>query len=238
MLILFDIDATLLTTTRAGVHAMGRAGRRLFGGSFDESRVEYSGRLDPLIIADLLTTHERPAGPEDIGRFRDAYREHLAVLLETPGIAAPCPGVVALLDELATAVPHATLGLLTGNFPETGELKLRAAGIDPDRFPIRAWGSDSPHDPPARDHLPPVAMERFRAHTGEAIEPGRVTIIGDTPHDVACAHAHGCRCLAVATGLFTSEQLDAAGADRTFETLEDLGSVMGWLLEREAAGER
>ncbi len=228
MLILFDIDATLLTTTRAGIHAMGHAGRELFGTSFDEHAVEYSGRLDPLIIHDLLTVHAKPTGPEAIGVFREAYRRHLEGLLADRSLARPCPGIDALLDALAHRT-EITLGLLTGNFPETGEIKLRAAGIDPARFAIAAWGSDSPHDPPARDHLPPVAMARYGVLGRRPIEPDSVVIIGDTPHDVACARAHGVRSLAVATGMFSVEQLVAAGADWAVPTVENTEEIVRWL---------
>ncbi len=230
MLILFDIDATLLTTTRAGIKAMGFAGRELYGPSFDEHAVEYSGRLDPLIIRDLLTIHGYPVNADAIQGFRDGYRRHLGALLEDRSLARPCPGVMDLLGALPKT-PGVTLGLLTGNFPETGGMKLRAAGIDPDWFPITAWGNESPHHPPARDHLPPVALARFAARTGQAIDPRRVVIIGDTPHDVSCARAHGLRSLAVATGMFTVDQLAASGADRAVETLVDTRGVIAWLLD-------
>lgn len=235
MLILFDIDATLLTTGGAGITAMGHAGRDLFGGHFNERSVEYAGRLDPLIIADLLAAHALEPTSDAMARFRAAYHAHLGVLLSASGVAEPCPGVIDLLDALAGA-EGVTLGLLTGNFPETGALKLRAGGIDPDRFAVSAWGCDSPLDPPAREHLPPVAMERYRVLHEREIAGDRVTIIGDTPHDVSCGKAHGCRVLAVATGMFPVEALDAAGADRAVRTLEDTAEIARWLLSSEGWG--
>ena len=227
-LILFDIDATLLTTSRAGIRAMGLAGRSLFGDGFDEHAVDYAGRLDPLIIADLLDAHGRDGGPGVVDEFRAAYGRFLGELLAEPGIAGSCPGVPALLGALAAT--DAALGLLTGNFPETGRLKLSASGLDPDSFSVAVWGSDSPHDPPARDHLPPVAMARFEAAFGHAVEAERVTIIGDTVHDVACARAHGCRSLGVATGTYEEDALRDAGADLVASDLSDTEGVLSWLL--------
>ena len=229
MLILFDIDATLLTTGGAGIAAMGHAGRAMFGDHFDERRVEYAGRLDPLIIADLLTAHDIEPTPDAIDAFRAGSRAHLGDLLTDTGVARPCPGVIDLLDALS-GVPGVTLGLLTGNFPETGALKLRAGGIDPDRFAITAWGSDSPHLPPARDHLPPVAMGRYRERYMREIRGERVTIVGDTPHDVACGKAHACRVLGVGTGAFPASALLDAGADLAVDTLGDTDTISEWLL--------
>lgn len=235
MLILFDVDATLITTSRAGILAMGCAGRELYGPGFDESRVEYAGRLDPLIIADLLRAHGHGASEGEIEGFRAGYRAHLEVLLADRSKARPCPGVLGLLDALESAEPGPTLGLLTGNFPETGAIKLRASGVSPERFSIQVWGCDSPRTPPARDHLPLVAMDRYLAAFGRALAPGEVTIVGDTPHDIACARAHGCRSLGVATGQFSVEQLRAAGADLAVGDLSATASLAAWLLSCPAA---
>jgi FMN phosphatase YigB (HAD superfamily) len=95
MLVLFDVDATLITTARAGVHAMGRHGRATFGQNFDEHRVEYSGRIDPLIIRDLLLAHDIEPTADSIEAFRLGYKEHLTTLLNPsgePSPAQPCPG--------------------------------------------------------------------------------------------------------------------------------------------------
>ncbi len=234
MLILFDIDGTLLTTAGIGIEAMGLAGRRLFGDTFDEHTVEYAGRLDPLIINDLLLHHDLEATPQVVERFRRAYAEDLETLLTRPGIARPCPGVLELVGALET-MQGVVLGLLTGNYPETGARKMLASGLDPARFPIAAWGSDSPHCPPARDHLPPVAMERLFASTGRRVEGSEVVVIGDTMHDIACGRAHGCRTIGVATGRYGVEVLRDAGADLALETLSDTMLVVDWLLGRRAS---
>lgn len=231
MLILFDIDATLLTTRRAGIEAMQLCGRELFHPEFDAGRVDYAGRLDPLIVADLLTSHGHEPTPENLGRFREGYHRHLTGVLATAGRARPCPGVPALLEALGR-IEGLALGLLTGNFPETGRLKLRAAGIDPDQFTIFAWGCDSPHDPPSRDHLPPVALAQYSARFGREPGPPGATIIGDTPHDVACARAHGLRVLGVATGLFDAATLRGAGADLVVNDLSETDTIVDWLLAR------
>jgi phosphoglycolate phosphatase len=45
-------------------------------------------------------------------------------------------------------------------------------------------------------------------------------IIGDTPRDIACARADGLRCIAVATGPYSAEELD--GADVVLGSARDL----------------
>lgn len=233
MLVLFDIDGTILRTFGLGVRAMGQAGRELHGEHFDELLVEYAGRLDPLIINDLLVAHELDVNDDATHTFRLTYRKHLELILEdTP--AELCPGVNELIDALERT-EGVTLGLLTGNYPETGAVKLRSGGIDPERFIIQVWGEDSPHDPPARTHLPPVGIERYLESRQREIDPQDVVIIGDTPEDIACAASSGCRCIAVATGKFSTVELSAAGADLAVGDLSDTDAIVGWIMRSERA---
>lgn len=229
MLILFDIDATLITTCRSGVVAMEIAGRELFGPGFTAEKTAFAGRLDPLIIADLLRDNGKEVSVANLEAMRRGYRRHLEHRLEDRSLARPLPGVVPLLNALEER-GDAVLGLLTGNYQDTGEIKLRACGIDPKRFTIQVWGDHSPHIPPCRTHLPPIGMERYRAAHGP-LESDRVTIIGDTPHDVACAKAHGCRSLGVATGSFSFEDLQQAGASHVVSDLSQTAPIVEWLLD-------
>jgi phosphoglycolate phosphatase len=231
MLILMDIDATMIKTQGAGLKAMVQAGREVVGEGFSAEGVDFAGRLDPLIIADMLRGAGADPTPAIMGQVRARYAEALARHL-TPGAGTILPGVAALLADLSrrSLAGELALGVLTGNFEETGCLKLRACGIDPDQFQVRVWGDDSPHDPPARDHLPPVGFRRYESRFGRTIDPGQVTIVGDTPHDIACARAHGCRSLGVATGQFTTRALADSGADRAVETLADTHDIASWLM--------
>jgi phosphoglycolate phosphatase len=227
MLIFFDVDATLITTSRAGMAAMEAAGRELFGPAFTIDKTAFAGRLDPLIIADLLRDNGVEVTPKTAAAMREGYRKHLPALLASR-VCKTCPGVPELLDRVERS-GHARMGLLTGNYEDTGCVKLRACGIDPSRFELCVWGDDSPHDPPCRDHLPGVGLERHRSRYG-AIRPDRVVIIGDTPHDIACAKAHGCRSLGVATGINSVDELRESGADWAVPTLADTDSVFEWLI--------
>ena len=54
----------------------------------------------------------------------------------------------------------------------------------------------------------------------EMLNP-HVVIVGDTPHDVACAKAVGAVAVAGATGSFSVDQLQQTGADVVFQDLSD-----------------
>ena len=76
----------------------------------------------------------------------------------------------------------------------------------------------------------PKATAVVRACGGPAVAPSDVTVVGDTPLDVACAAASGARSVAVATGSFGVEALRAAGADLVVEDLSDTQAMLDALL--------
>ena len=106
-------------------------------------------------------------------------------------------------------------------------MKVEAAGLDLDLFPVAVWGDDGAH----RRELAVVAMEQYSAHTGQTIEPHDVLIIGDTVHDIDCAKANGCRSLAVATGVGSADELAALEPDLLVDDLSDTSSILAWMLK-------
>lgn len=230
MLLLFDIDLTLITTGGCGFRAMSTAGKELFGESFTSEGVSYAGRLDPLIIGEMFARSGVRDTPDHRRALRERYADKLRAALAESDQKRSLPGVADLLDRLhARAGDGFTLGLLTGNFEETGSLKLAACGVDVSRFAVRVWGDHSPHDPPSRDHLVPVAMGRYEALLRRSIPPDRVVVIGDTEHDVRCARVNGCRAVGVATGRTSAEELSRAGADLVLPDLARQPGIEAWL---------
>lgn len=229
-LLLFDIDATLITTAGLGVKAMLQTGRELFGDHFTADGLEFGGGLDPVLIRRMFHASSVEPTPERLAEFRRRYPGHLSSLLETAPVRKALPGVTTLLDSLRS-YDAAVLGLLTGNFEPTGLMKLEACGIPTSPFVIRVWGDDSPHDPPDRAHLPIVAMDRYRDRHAKAIDPADVIIIGDTPHDIRAARACGCRSIGVATGRHGVEELRACGAERAVPDLSATQDLLAWIFQ-------
>ena len=223
-LVLFDIDGTLLRTEGVGVAAMLRAFTALHGDrGFSFEGVEIAGALDGLLFARMMERHGLPADVFTHERFQRIYGEELARSL-TPDRVRRMPGTGALVAALRDA--GAAVGLLTGNYEHTAHTKIRIAGFDVADFPFGAFGADGP----SRRHLTPVAIGRAAAHHGRPFDAHRVTIIGDTPHDIDCAKAHGCRAIGVGTGPYAPERLEACGADLAVGDLSDVDVVSRWIL--------
>ena len=212
-LVLFDIDGTLLDTQDAGVVAYARAAKTVFGTPFSFENVPVHGRLDSENYADAVRRHLADTEPQEYeATFRNRYAAELEAIARDAGGFQPCIGIVECLEMLESR-PEVELGLLTGNWAETGRLKIRHAGIDPNRFRCNAFADDGDH----RNDLVPVARGAF--HDVHGALPNRILVIGDTPRDIECAHAGGAIAVGVATGIHSAEELRAAGADLAVEDL-------------------
>ncbi|MBO6513169.1 MAG: HAD hydrolase-like protein [Phycisphaerales bacterium] len=222
---------TLLETNHIGIDCLHDAGKALFNKDFTIEGISFGGCLDPVIIAAMLELNGVEPTADAVGAMRRGYHERLAAHAESRSIARSLPGSHELVDAVQMHDSSPTVGLLTGNYEETGTLKIRSAGFDPSVFVVNAWGDGSPHPEPLRSHLPPVAMENYQGLKGRSIDPESVVIIGDTIHDVSCAKDNGCRVLAVATGHAGFDELVDAGADRTVEDLTDTEGIMRWMMD-------
>jgi len=224
-LLLFDIDGTLLDSGGIGQHAMRTVGQETFEGKLDFKNVRFSGMLDPNIYQEAAQAGGLNDPQTHHQRFHDAYIEELTAELDRRSDESfILPGVIELLK--ATHAHDGTeMGLLTGNYAAAVPLKLRHAGIDIDRFAVTAFGNEAP----TRRELVGLAMHKYQAIHNTPAQARRVIVIGDTPRDIDCAKANGCRVLAVATGRFTAQQLREAGADTVVDDLADASVLMAML---------
>jgi phosphoglycolate phosphatase-like HAD superfamily hydrolase len=219
-LILFDIDGTLVLTGRAGVRAMTRALVDVFGIDDGFADISLAGRTDRYLLGLALAQHQKTPAAAELDRFRATYVRYLVeeVPKRGEGRKGIMPGITALLDTLERRA-DVFLGLLTGNFAEAARIKLEYFDLWR-YFRCGAYGDDA-HD---RNELVPVALSRARDIGADGFK--RVFIVGDTPHDIACAAAGNATSIAVATGGFDAGALRAAGADVVFEDLSDADAFL------------
>lgn len=217
-LFLFDIDGTLLASGGAGMRALEAACVELFG-TDNLAGIEIAGRTDSLIARQLYERHGQIATPENCARFFDCYLRHLTHFLPVTD-GKLLPGLVELLDILR-ARPDCVLALLTGNLVRGAELKLTHYGVW-DYLEFGAYADDH-HD---RNELGTFARTRAKEKHGVEFAEEDIFVLGDTPHDVACARAIGAKAVAIATGRHTREELAACQPDFLFDDLSDVRGVL------------
>jgi phosphoglycolate phosphatase-like HAD superfamily hydrolase len=224
-LVLFDIDGTLVLTGGAGVRAMTRACEEIVGSSDALNGIPVAGRTDWIILYDALRLMGRELDEELFGLLRDRYVMHLREEIKLPGrgVKAVMPGVHALLEELQRRA-DVFLGLLTGNFEAGARIKLEYFDLWR-YFRCGAFGDDAKE----RDALVPFAVARARECGVPDLSPTDIFVVGDTPHDISCARAVGATPVGVATGGFTTDQLQQSGADIVFRDLSDTAAFVALL---------
>jgi phosphoglycolate phosphatase len=221
-LLLFDIDGTLITSGGAGERALRLGFHERFGIDDDLKNVEIAGRTDSGIARAMLRTHALAETPENIAAFVDGYLSHLADQLSRAE-GRLLPGILPLLEALKPR-PDMVLALLTGNVERGAKLKLAHYGVWT-FFEFGAYADDH-HD---RNALGPFAQRRAFERHGIEFPPERIFVLGDTPHDIACARAIGAKAIAVATGKFKRAELAAHHPDFVFDDLSDLDAVLAAL---------
>ena len=252
LLVLWDVDGTLLNAGGVGTDLYNFVFLQLFGRSL-EAYAPMAGRTDRAIILETLELAGVPEPRRYVDPFIAGLTAQAPSVREAVAIRGHAlPGAAAALAALAAATPPGppgasalgTLGadagsdkaarvhqsVLTGNIRPVAEVKLSAVGLrDPLDLCIGAYGDD--HE--VRTELVQVARRRAAAVYGKAGEDfaGTSTIlVGDTPLDIEAALAAGARAVGVATGPSQAADLLAAGAHAVLPDLTDTRQVLRALL--------
>ncbi len=220
LLVLFDIDGTLLSAGRAARESVLAALGGIYGWKSGNGHThDFSGKTDPQIIRELV---EGDVGKERcealLGAALERYLEEFGRRL-SPEAVVPKPGAAGLL-ALLSAEPRVTLGLLTGNLERGARMKLEPPGFNP-YFSFGAFGSDSED----RYSLPAIALDRARRHSGRSFSGKSVVIVGDSVHDVLCGRSLGVRAVAVATGPTPAGRLAEQEPDVLLESFADVDAA-------------
>jgi phosphoglycolate phosphatase len=215
LLVLWDVDGTLVRTAGHGRYAFEEAFETVVGRTPEP--VDYAGRTDRQIALTMLGGGD----PQHLPRVLDELATALELrkeLIREEGYAYP--GVPEALEALH-ARDDVIQSLLTGNIRPNAEVKVSAFGLERWLdFDVGAYGSD-PHE--ERSDLVAVARERAAA---KYREPTGAVLVGDTPLDVRAAHEAGARAVAVATGFADPESLRGSGPDAYLEDLSDTAAAV------------
>ena len=222
VLVLWDVDQTLVNVGGLGREAFDLAFLRVFGRE-SVSRPVMAGRTDRAIALDMVRDNGVPDGDLELLRTEaERALDELAHLLPVRGRA-----LVGAAEALAAVCGQGTAqSLLTGNVRRFAEVKLAAfdllTHLDLD---IGGYGwADS-----VRARLVDIARAAALSRRGVSCEGRRTVLVGDTPRDVEAALLSGASVLAVATGHYSVAELEAAGAHRVLADLSNTDEVLSTL---------
>lgn len=221
LLILWDVDGTLLSTDGIAAEAMRGAMRAVLGPAAPMVRTSYAGKTDWRIIRESLPTLDPELIAARLHEFAATYTERLMLQQDDLSRRSKLfPGVRAALQALR---PHGYQAPLTGNIAAVARLKLACVHLlDHLDVEAGAYGDDH-YERPA---LVPIAAARAAARYGQPFSGRQIVIIGDTPHDITCGQAHGARTIAVATGPYSRAELAECHPDVLMDDLSDTAAVV------------
>jgi len=215
VLLLWDIDGTLVTHAPSPrdrhAHAVGSVlGREV------APIAAGVGKTDRQIMVELFADHlPSEAEIEQAFEVIDALTEE--DMVETPSTAVS--GIDTALLALAEA--GASHSVLTGNSPRRAELKLQAAGLaEHIDFDSGFYG----HIHSTRMELVADAAQRLSLQEGV-----RPVIIGDTPLDILAAQASGIPVVAVATGVYSADELAQHEPNAVLAGYDEASAVAGYV---------
>jgi phosphoglycolate phosphatase len=212
--LLFDIDGTLVSTGGAGAAAWKRAFEDIHGIAADIGQYTDAGMPDPDVGAKTFEAvlHRSPTRHE-LAQLLQRRLEYMPETVAESERYRVLPGVRERLRQLSH--DGHLLGLVTGNVDGAAHIKLQ-------RGDLNRWFTFGAYASAGMDRAAIVseAVGRAEAIVGRELPNSEIYVIGDTPRDIAAAHAVGCTAIAVATGSHDSAALRDAGADHVLETLE------------------
>ena len=220
LLVLWDIDGTLVDSAGQGRRAFEDAFEEVFGRPLDVD-VPFAGRTDHEIALAVLERNGVEGAGAHVPRVQAALAD--ALVAREPQIRAEGraqPGAREALEAL-DARDGVVQSVLTGNIAANAAVKLGAFGLERLlELDLGGYGSD-PHA--ARSDLVAVARERAAARHGPV---DHVVLVGDTALDVQAAREAGARAVAVASGFGDEEELRETRPDALLPDLRDTAAVV------------
>jgi phosphoglycolate phosphatase-like HAD superfamily hydrolase len=216
---LFDIDGTLLNS-RDAVHyfAFRTAIRDVLGIEASIEGVPVHGNTDVGILRAVL----QRAGLRD--RAIDKHMPQIVARMcievqqnRTQLNPELCPSILELINYLQGR--GKLLGAASGNLETVGWLKLEKAGLRP-MFPFASFSFPRELRAEIFQHGINLARQRLGGNAS-------VTVVGDTPSDIDAARTVGAPVIALATGIYSFEQLQAHDPDACFACGTDLLAFSG-----------
>src|SRR5438270_6635012 len=214
-ILLFDIDGTLVSTGGAGAVAWKQAFQELHGIPADIGKFTDAGMTDPDVGARTFeAVLGRAPTPHELALLIQRRLEHLPEAVAASTGYEVLPGVPERLKQLSRA-GH-LLGIITGNGDGAAHVKLQRGDLNR-WFTFGAYAGAGAE----RADIVREAVARGETMLGEDVPNTEIFVVGDTPLDIAAAHAAGCTAVGVATGHYDGDALRAAGADHVLGTLEE-----------------
>lgn len=213
-ILFWDIDGTLIRTSKAGLYAISQAVESIWGQEADFDKIQTAGMTDNYICQQVIRAIAgREPSAEEIAVLCRHYETLLPEQLASR-VGIVLPSVREILDRLHGR-DDCRLLLLTGNSRKGAQIKL-------DYFGLNTY-FDFSRSAFAEQHYRRVDIARFAANIVQDSwgdpRQHKLFVLGDTPHDIECGKAIGAHTIGIATGNYSFQQLEQCCPWWTVEAL-------------------
>lgn len=212
ILLIWDIDGTLIDSKGLGRKAMDKAFFNLYNIREGFKDVNMAGRLDSRIVKKAFMINR--IVDSNLVSFFDKYEENLKQELKSNTSSRVLPGINEIL-EWTSQQENLFHVLGTGNCERGARLKLSHLGLDK-YFKIGGFGDEDAE----RWEIIKKAIENAQSFYKTDFKKENIYVIGDTPLDIECGKILEIKSIAVATGGYGYEDLLECEPDYIFQSFE------------------
>ena len=215
----FDIDNTLIQSSSGHVASLILAIKDVYGLDTSIDVINYHGMTDPEIIIRIVEKYDVDDQfiQSRLKECMDHMQLQYARIVQTENIVI-LEGVSDLLTKLDQK--GFVLGLVTGNLETIARAKLKKIGLN-EFFKFGGFGSDHI----SRTELVKIAIRRA-GKLFDLDDTRRIFHFGDAPQDMRAAREAGVTPIGVTTGVFSADELEAAGAFKVIPNFSDTDQII------------
>jgi phosphoglycolate phosphatase-like HAD superfamily hydrolase len=213
--VIFDVDGTLLQSMALEAECYIATCKKHFPmDEIDTDWANYKNTTDPGITMELYERHYgRTPTSQELRSFHDLFVDQLScVIARNSGQLGETPGASRLLAVLREK-PEFKVAIATGAWREPIKIKLAAAGLDIEDFPLAS----------ADDEIDRVAIvSHAKRYVSQS--SARCILVGDGVWDVVTARKMNVAFLGIGDG-DQAERLRLAGAKHVVGDFQDLDAI-------------
>jgi phosphoglycolate phosphatase-like HAD superfamily hydrolase len=217
IVVLFDIDGTLLNCHDSARRSYNATFAKLFSITNAMEDVSVHGQTDPSIIHAVATKHlNRDFTDTEISIVENLYLHFLSLELADSSRFDVLPGAHNLCRRLLDSEKF-IIGIQTGNFERAAWCKLKRASMNM-YFKFGGFGSDSS----IRAELVRIAIDRgVKLYNMDRDDIEGIYLIGDSPQDITSGKTAGIKTIAVASGSYSHPELEKGAPDFLLNELNE-----------------
>jgi len=218
-LVLFDIDRTLITSSKAHHKAFSEGFKKIYGVDTTIDIINHHGMTEQQIIIEVLKKNglNEQQIKLKLKKCMEVMVDAFNKLVENDEIIM-LDGVKELLEELEKN--NVLMGLVTGNLEPIAKGKLKKVGLNY-YFKVGGFGEDDIN----RTNLVKIAIKRAEENFNFKFN-NNVFLFGDAPQDMKAGKEAGIKTIGITTGIYSKEQLKNAGADFIVENFKNKKEIL------------